>query len=98
LTSFFIYYRVATRDWEEAEALVRSMQARLACRIGIAGRLLKKCEEPGLWMEIYESISQSVAFESQLAQVEAEFDITKFMDGPRNREVFNADPQPVIAC
>jgi hypothetical protein len=98
LTSFFIYYRVAPRDWEEAEALVRAMQARLACRTGIVGRLLKKRDAAGLWMEVYESISQAEEFERRLAQAEDEFDLAMFMDGPRHREVFDADPRPVIAC
>ena len=97
MISCFIYYRVAPQDWQEAEALVRAMQARLACRTGIAGRLLKKRDDPGLWMEVYDSISRSMAFETKLTQVEAELDVTMFMDGPRHREVFDADPCPAIA-
>ena len=98
MTSIYIYYRVATRDWHEAETLVRSMQAKLACRTGIHGRLLKKQQEPGLWMEVYESIPQAAAFERRLAQAEDEFDLAMFIHGTRHREVFDADPCPVIAC
>ncbi len=95
MTSIFIYYRVAARDWHEAESLVRSMQARLACRTGIHGRLLKKQKEPGLWMEVYDSIPQPTRFERQLAEVEAEFDVDMFLDGPRHREVFETEPGQV---
>ena len=98
MTSIFIYYRVAARDWHETETLVRSMQARLACRTGIRGRLLKKQQEPGLWMEIYESVPQTAKFERHLAEVEAEFDIDMFLESPRHREIFDADPLPVIIC
>ncbi|MGA7179271.1 MAG: DUF4936 family protein [Thiobacillaceae bacterium] len=90
LISVYVYYRVAQCDWNEAENLIRSLQARLACRSGIAGRLLKKRGEPGLWMEVYESIAQLEAFERHLAQLEDEFDIAVFIDGVRHREVFEA--------
>lgn len=98
MISVFIYYRVAERDRAEAEPLVRSMQARLACRTGIAGRLLKKRGEPGLWMEVYESVPRAEEFERQLARLEDEFDIAMFIDGPRHREVFEADPSPSLSC
>ena len=98
MTRFFIYYRVAARDWQEAEVLVRSMQARLACRTGIRGQLLKKQGEPGLWMEVYDAIRQPAAFERQLGQLEVELDIAMFIDGPRHREVFDADPCLATAC
>lgn len=98
MTSIFVYYRVAPRDWHEAEFLVRAMQARLACRTGIQGRLLKKQQEPGLWMEVYDSIPQPAKFERHLAGVEVELDIDMFLDSPRHREVFEADSHPVIAC
>jgi len=98
LISIFIYYRVTERNWDEAETLIRAMQARLACRSGITGCLLKKRDEPGLWMEVYESIAQSEAFERQLAQLEEEFDIAMFIDGDRNREVFEADHGSALHC
>ena len=97
MTSIFVYYRVAARDWHEAETLVRSLQARLACRTGIQGRLLKKRQEPGLWMEIYDSIPQPTRFERHLAEVEVELGIDMFLDSPRHREIFDADPLAVIA-
>jgi hypothetical protein len=91
LHHYFIYYRVAARDAGEAEHLVRTMQARLVCRSGIRGRLLKKRDEPGLWMEIYEMVANPQTFERLLNQAVDEFDIAMFVDGTRHLECFTGD-------
>lgn len=91
MNHYYIYYRVDDNNAYEAEALVRSMQARLACRIGIAGRLLKKRGEPGLWMEIYENVADAERFERLLAQAVDEFDLAMLIDGARKLECFTGD-------
>lgn len=92
---YYIYYRIGEKDAVEAELIVRSMQARLACRSGVAGRLLKKRDEPGLWMEVYEGVSEPQGFERLLGQLVDEYDLGVFIDGPRKRECFTGEPPPV---
>lgn len=96
--SFYIYYRVDAKNADEAETLVRSMQARLACRSGIRGKLLKKRDEPGLWMEIYEDVEEPERFERLLDQAVDEFDLAMFLEGPRHAECFLADSAPMATC
>lgn len=70
-THYFIYYRVRA-DATRARATVRSMQASLATRTGVAGRLLERCGDGATWMEIYESVTDPAAFEAALAsEIEA---------------------------
>lgn len=88
---YYIYYRISEKDAAEAELLVRAMQARLACRGGVAGRLLKKCNEPGLWMEVYEDVGDPERFERLLGQLVDEYDLGVFIDGPRKLECFTGD-------
>lgn len=66
-TSLYIYYRVA--QLTEARAAVREIQTRLGADTGIRGRLLQKLEEPALWMEIYEQVSDVAGFEAALAKL-----------------------------
>lgn len=94
LRHYYIYYRVAEKNALEAELLIRSMLARLSCRSGIHGRLLKKRDEPGLWMEVYENVNDSQCFERLLDQAEDEFDIAMFLDSARKQECFTGEMVP----
>ena len=63
--SYYIYYRVARPA--QAQTLVRDIQAALKSRTGIAGRLLRKRDDPTTWMEVYEGVGDIGAFEQCLA-------------------------------
>lgn len=65
--SYYIYYRVAQAG--EASALVRQLQSAIRERLGIDGRLLKKRDEPSMWMETYEGVGDAAEFESVLASL-----------------------------
>ena len=84
---YYIWYRVRADD-RETDTLIRSMMARLACRSGVSGRLMKKCGEPRLWMEVYEGVADPEAFAAKLAQTVAEFDVEMFCEDSRHSECF----------
>lgn len=63
--SYYIYYRVVKSG--EAAVAVRKLQSAIQVRLGVAGRVLKKRDEPWLWMEIYEGVADGVEFEATLA-------------------------------
>jgi hypothetical protein len=98
LNHYYIYYRVSDRNADEAETLARSMQARLACRSGVAGKLLKKRDEPGLWMEVYENVAEPERFERLLEQAVDEFDLALFVEDRRHLECFTGDEAPAPSC
>jgi hypothetical protein len=85
--NFYVWYRVE-RDDSDTETAVRSMMARVGCRTGIRGKLMKKRDEPLLWMEIYENVPDSSSFERILAEKADEFDVGMFIDGTRRVECF----------
>lgn len=91
MNHYYIYYRVSSRNETDAETAVRSMQARLACRSGISGQLLKKTDDPSLWMEIYEQVAHPDRFERLLKQAVDEFDLDMFLETPRKLECFTGD-------
>jgi len=95
--NFYVWYRVE-KDDVETETAVRGMMARLACRTGIAGQLLKKRDEPRLWMEVYADVSDPGAFERLMAQKVDEFDLGMFIDGARRVEVFQQDGSAAPSC
>ncbi|MEW5787368.1 MAG: DUF4936 family protein [Pseudomonadota bacterium] len=94
---YYVWYRVGQAD-RDTETAVRSMMGRLACRSGISGRLLKKRDEPRLWMEAYPGVADPARFERLMAQVLDELDVEMFLDGPRRMEVFLPDDPVPAAC
>ncbi len=64
---YYIYYRIRNAiDADDAQASVRAMQAALAKRTGVTGRLLRRAHDTMTWMEIYEGVTDPNAFEAAL--------------------------------
>lgn len=86
--SYYIYYRVAKPD--QAQALVRHIQAALKEKTGIDGRLLSKPDDPSSWMEIYEDVGDVDAFERTLAAAVQATNFTAVLEtgGARHTERF----------
>jgi hypothetical protein len=66
VVSYFIYYRVAHGREARAREQAQRLQAKLCQSIGVRSRLMTKRGEPNLWMEVYEAVSDPVAFERAL--------------------------------
>mgnify|MGYP001764800031 CR=1 FL=1 len=98
MNHYYIYYQVSEKKEFDAEQAVRTMQARLACRSGVSGRLLKKRDDPGLWMEIYERVADPDRFERLLNQVVDEFDVEMFLETPRKLERFSGETLEAAVC
>ncbi len=95
--NYYVWYRVL-RDDRDTETAVRAMMARLGCRTRTPGRLLKKRDEPDLWMEVYQDVSATEEFERRLSQAVDEFDVEMFLDGSRRTECFRAGDDVPMAC
>ena len=63
--SLFVYYRVSAPD-STVQARVDAMQSDLFAATGVRGRLLRRRDDPTTWMEIYEPVTDAVAFEQSL--------------------------------
>lgn len=87
----YVYYRLDPRTVDEAETPIRALMARLACRCAVSARLLKKRNEPLLWMEAYEGVIDPDVFSRELARGVDEYDVGVFIDGERHLECFHCD-------
>lgn len=85
----YVYYKLRDEDRANALLAARAMQARLAARWGIAGRLKHRTgAEPGLstWMEVYAAVP--AGFQNSL-QAEADAaGLAALAVGGRHAEVF----------
>jgi len=64
---FYVYYRVRPSAVDAARAALGRMQLELARSAGVTGRVVVRCDEPELWMEIYENVPDPRGFETALA-------------------------------
>jgi uncharacterized protein DUF4936 len=63
---YYVYYRVSPDRAVAARAVVASMFAVVERQFGVLGRLLHRAGEPSLWMEVYDGVRNTGAFESTL--------------------------------
>ena len=91
MVHYYIYYRVDPAHLLEADAAVKQIQYEIEAHFRVAGRLLKKRDEPLLWMEIYENVAASAAFEAALKVAENKAGIMRYLNqGQRHLECFVA--------
>jgi hypothetical protein len=69
--SYYIYYRVDPAKTDACAAAVQAVFSAVRKTAGVQGRVLKKRNEPLLWMEIYEHVTDEAAFEWALAEAVA---------------------------
>ncbi len=67
--SYYVYYRVSAPHETAARQAVASMQLSLEQRTSVIGRLMRRQDEPLLWMEIYEGVRDAVEFEKVLSEL-----------------------------
>jgi hypothetical protein len=84
--SYFIYYR-ASGDESELRAAVGAMQQALAQETGVAGRLMRRADDPTTWMEVYEPVQDAPRFERSLAAAVARFEIDRLLAADAQRHV-----------
>lgn len=90
--SYYIYYRAAASAAQVRES-VSAMQAALAQETGVTGRLLRRADDSGTWMEIYEEVVDPERFEHALAAAAARFGVTTLLAAGAERHIerFTAD-------
>ena len=85
--SYYSYYRVDAAQADACAAAVQKLLAAMRDRAGIRGRVLKKRNEPLLWMEIYEPVSDEAKFEWELAEAVAASGINALLQAGSTRHV-----------
>ncbi|MDP1673723.1 MAG: DUF4936 family protein [Burkholderiales bacterium] len=85
--SYYIYYRVEALHTAACGEAVRKLMDAMHARTGIRGRLLKKRNEPLLWMEIYEGVVDEAKFEWELAESVAAAGIPPLLQQGSSRHI-----------
>jgi len=89
---YFVYYRVDPAQIGVAGARVAQLLDALVGACGVRGRLLKKRDEPNLWMEVYEPVTDAGRFEASLQREleRLDFDSVLLLGSRRTVECFES--------
>ncbi len=85
--AYYIYYRVDPDKVVTCTKAVQELLARMHTQTGVQGRFLKKRNEPLLWMEIYEHVTDEAKFEWELAEAVAASGIAASLQVGSSRHV-----------
>lgn len=88
--NYYIYYRVDAAKTGPCAVAVEYLLDAVRRKTGVQGRVLKKRNEPLLWMEIYEGVTDEAGFEWELADAVTASGINSFLQtgGARHTECF----------
>jgi hypothetical protein len=84
--NYYIYYRSAASATRVRDT-VSAMQAALAHEFGVTGRLLRRADDPGTWMEVYEDVADPEGFERALTSAVDRFGALSLLAAGTERHV-----------
>ena len=92
-SSFYVYYRIAEENAAAARRAVMTLFAELRTGTGVSGRLVRRRDDPLMWMEIYERVPDDGKFESALISSAAQRDLERLVaaGSSRKTEIFVSD-------
>jgi hypothetical protein len=67
----YVYYSVAPQLGDGAAAAAALLLAQVKAATGLAGRIRHRADDPWLWMEIYEGVTDRAGFTDTLARLRA---------------------------
>ena len=67
MTNYYVYYRVEPARAESLRAEVKALFAKVEHAFGVRGRWMRRRDDAGTYMEVYEGVRDAAAFESLLA-------------------------------
>ena len=89
---YYVYYRIQPERQVALTAALATMHASLHAATGIAGRVLRRLDDPHTWMEIYEGVDDPRHFEVELGLHAMNHSLHKVLEpgGVRHIERFRA--------
>lgn len=87
---FYVYYRIRPEAAAGAHASVSRLTREVEQRTGILGHLVRRMDDPTLWMETYLNVADAQAFETVLNEAARSAGVDSHLtaDGARKVERF----------
>ena len=66
MTNYYVYYQVELVRFAEMRAAVENLFAIVEREAGVRGRWMQRRDDPTTWMEVYEGVRDTTAFDALL--------------------------------
>jgi len=84
---YYVYYRIRREATDAARTCVAQLQGGVERQTGICGRMLTRCDEPELWMEVYENVRDRTGFEATMSAAAIGSDLARHLESGSARKV-----------
>lgn len=84
---YYIYYPVRMGLEADLSRTLFNLQNDIQHTTGVAGRFLRKADDPWTWMEIYENVTDVAAFDSALESGVEKHGLERFVDEGASRRI-----------
>lgn len=89
MSSLYVYYKVTSADAQAVWNAAYRLLALVHERTGIAGRLLRRQEQPGTWMEVYDPVEDVTHLQATIDEAVAASGFSQALaSGARHSERF----------
>lgn len=80
MTSYYVYYRVDAGRLPALRQDIERLFDTIEGATGVRGRWLRRRDEPGTYMEVYEKVSDAGAFEALLEREAAGLELQRHVE------------------
>ncbi|MGE5320843.1 MAG: DUF4936 family protein [Hyphomicrobiaceae bacterium] len=85
----YLYYRIDPAQETIAAQRIDALLESMTRHCGLPPRRLRRCDQPAVWMEVYEGIADYAAFTTALDTAVLSLDCEAFILGERHLECFS---------
>ena len=78
--NYYVYYKIDPQRVEEMRPKVQALFSRLERDCGVKGRWMRRRDDPGTYMEVYEDVKDEKAFEALLEREGARLGVARKLE------------------
>lgn len=80
MTHYYVYYRAEPARLEELRGAIGRLLDAVERATGVRGRWMRRRDDPGTFMEVYENVADDAAFEALLARESAALGLERHVE------------------
>ena len=78
--NYYVYYKVAPEQLDELRPRIQGLFALVRQESGVAGRWMRRRDDPATYMEVYEGVADEAAFEALMEREGAKLGLQRRLE------------------